>query len=251
MLLSDNDACSTRRKQRIFLQEMWHLQQHNAIFLPSIPLFLPQSTTPPGKKLHFLPRIPLLLPHITQKTNMPHFRGESGILWEKIWNSSRKKYTVLENLSYSLEKRCILRSKRPVWGRGCAMLWEPMSYYWAKTVFFFFFKGNALLLKEGMRFLKRRRTIFGRKLLFCCRNSLFFVGYGIFWRKYNISGEKSYFSRQIQLSPRDTEVSAQDVVFSREYISSRIIPLLFRKCRTFSWKIPLFSRKDFIVSKKY
>lgn len=160
MLLSDNDACSTRRKKRIFLQEIWHLQQHNAIFLPSIRLRLPQSTTPPGKKWHFLPKIPLLLPHITQKTNMPHFRGESGILREKIWNASRKKYTVLENLSYSLEKRCILRSKRPVWGRGCGMLWEPMSYYWARTVFFFFF------LKEMPYFWKKECDFWREGVLF-------------------------------------------------------------------------------------
>ncbi len=96
------------------------------------------------------------------------------------------------------------------------MLWEPMSYYWARTVFFFF-KGNALLLKEGMRFLKRRRTILGRKLLFCRRKILFFVGYGIFWRsitflgrrvislaKYNSLPEIRKFLHKMLFSPGNT-----------------------------------------------
>lgn len=158
------------------------------------------------------------------------------------WHFARENLKCLEEKVYCVGESVIFSGETLYFEEQTSCLGERLWYVVRASVIllgencflFFFFKGNALLLKEGMRFLKRRRTILGRKLLFCCRKFLFFVGYGIFWRKHNISGEKSYFSRQIQLSPRDTEVSAQDVVFSREYISSRIIPLLFRKCRTFS-----------------
>lgn len=158
------------------------------------------------------------------------------------WHFARENLKCLEEKVYCVGESVIFSGETLYFEEQTSCLGERLWYVVGANVIllgencflFFFFKGNALLLKEGMRFLKRRRTILGRKLLFCRRKILFFVGYGIFWRKYNISGEKSYFSRQILLSPRDTEVSAQDVVFSREYISSRIIPLLFRKCRTFS-----------------
>lgn len=187
-----------------------------------------------------------------RKRQTCHIFGGKVAFCERKFEMPRGKSILCWRICHILWRNAVFWGANVLSGGEVVVCCESQCHIIGRELFsFFFFKGNALLLKEGMRFLKRRRTILGRKLLFCCRKILFFVGYGIFWRKHNISGEKSYFSRQIQLSPRDTEVSAQDVVFSREYISSRIIPLLFRKCRTFSWKIPLFSRKDFIVSKKY